>query len=231
MITPASPNDPKATVAKPHPAENFAEDLQLFWLKNRNAILFGCALVLLGILAKGGYSFYAEQREASIAKEYAAAGSVTAKLKDFAVSHEGHALAGVAYLRIGDESYNDAKYADAQAAYEKAIPSFKGTAFAARATLGIAMSQLMIGKKAEAQIALKRLSDDAGQFKGLRAEACYHLISLAMEDGKTEDARKLIDQLLQVDRTGVWAQRALLIRAALPASAPEAGLKVGAPTK
>jgi tetratricopeptide (TPR) repeat protein len=224
MSMPVPPNDPQATEAKPHPVDTFAEELQLFWLKNRNLITGCCIVVLLIVVGKGAYSVYVEQREKHIASEYASAGSVSEKLKQFAVNNEGHSLAGIAYLRLADEAFAAGKYAEAADFYAKAVPAVKGTAFASRAALGAAISQVFLGKSAEGKAALAVLANNPAEFKGIRAEAGYHLANLAVEAGKPEDAAKFIDQVIQVDSTGMWAQRALLLRASLPisASAPSA---------
>lgn len=219
MSTPLTPVDPKATEAKPHPAENFAEELQLFWLKNRNAILLGCGIVLAGIIARGGWAFYQENKEARIAKAYAAAGS-SDSLRKFAQDNDGHRLSGVAYLRLADEAYAAGRFADAQTAYAKAAEGMKDSALGARANLGAAMSLLGAGKTAEAKTALSLIANSATDFKSVRAEAAYHLANIAVEAGATEEAIRYMDQIMQVEPGSLWAQRAMLLRAGLPLSAP-----------
>jgi predicted negative regulator of RcsB-dependent stress response len=218
----ASPKDTNAENAKPHPVESFAATLQLFWLKNRNAILALCFIILLGVLGRELYFYIQEQRAIATAKEYAACGSSSDKLKQFASSNEGNALASVAYLRLADEAYIAGKYPDALGFYEKSLKASKEFPFAGRAALGAAMSQVQAGKSAEGQTALRSIVDNAAQLKGVRAEAAYHLATLLIDAGKTEDAKKLVDQILQVDSAGVWAQRALMLRASLAGPAAPA---------
>ncbi len=213
MITPPSPTDPNVPV---HPVDSFSENLQLFWLKNQSAILLGCGIVLAGILGRGGYQFYVEQREASIAKAYAAASISTEKLKQFAADNEGHALGGTAFLRVADEAYSAGKYDEDFTAYGKAIAAFKSSPFGARAQVGAAMSLVLSGKVTEGQAALKKVADDANQYKGLRTQACYQLASLAAQAGNSEDVKKFSDQLLQIDASSSWAQFALMLRAKQP---------------
>ncbi|MFA5264097.1 MAG: hypothetical protein WC378_09720, partial [Opitutaceae bacterium] len=167
----------------------------------------------------GVYQFYLERHEASIAQDYAAAGTSTDKLKQFAAGHEGHTLGGTAYLRIADEAYAAGKFGEAQTAYAKAIASLKDSPFGARAKVGAAMSILSAGNSSEGQLALKKIVDDSTQFKGLRTQACYQLASLASQAGNSGDVRKYTDQLLQIDASSPWAQYALLLRSKLPAGA------------
>jgi hypothetical protein len=69
------------------------------------------------------------------------------------------------------------------------------------------MSQLLSGDKAAAEAALKAIGADAGLSKGLRAEATYHLASLALEAGNKAEVDRLVAELSKIDPTGVWAQR------------------------
>lgn len=174
--------------------------------------------MLLGILAKGGWEIYTEHREASIGKAYATA-ATTEQLKQFIANHSGHVLSGAAYLKIADEEYAAGKYAEAAVNYEKAIAPLGTMPVAARAKLGAAMAQLVGGKVAEGEAGLKKLVDDATLFKALRAEAAYHLVSQAVGAGKADEVNTLVEKLLQIDGTGMWAQRAMMLRAQMPAKA------------
>ena len=235
MTTPDTSKDTQSasSAAAPavtdHPVDNFAERLQLFWAKNSSAVLTGCTLVLLGILAKGGWEIYVDHREASIGKEYAVA-ATTEQVKQFISRHDGHLLAGVAYLRLADEDYAAGKYADAAANYDKAQAPLGTLPLVARAKLGSAMSQLLAGKATEGEAALKKIVDDATMFKAVRAEAAYHLVSQAVGSGKAAEVNVLVEKLLQIDGTGMWAQRAMMLRAQMPAAA-EAAPATPAPAK
>ncbi|OIR06455.1 hypothetical protein GALL_113720 [mine drainage metagenome] len=235
MSTPASPSDPKAAAPAQsttgHTAENFAESLQLFWLKYNKAIVTLCLVVLLGILGYGGYAWYAESQQRAIGREYAAAGDNIQKLQAFAAEHPDHALAGVALLRVADEDYAKGNYAASAGYYQKALPALAKQPFEARAKLGLAMSQLLGGQTSEGVAALQKIAADATQFKAVRAEAAYHLLRHYADIGKIDDANKAAEQVLQVDPSGLWAQRAMLLRASLGASAqPAAAAKTGADT-
>ncbi len=216
--------DPNAAPTS-HPVDDFAENLQIFWIENKNTITGVIAGVVLAICAYFGYKYWQEQRELSIASEYATAGNTAKKLKQFAVTHDGHVLSGAAYLRIADEAYSSGKFADSVSAYEKAQTPLKGTPFEGRAKLGLALAKIGGGKAAEGESILKQMADDTAQFKGLRAEAAYHLLSRAAEANKADDVKKYSEQIMQIDPSGVYAQRAMMVRAsmdipAVPEKAP-----------
>ena len=80
------------------------------------------------------------------------------------------------------------------------------------------MAKLQAGKAAEGEAALKQLAADTAEPKGARVEAAYQLASLAVAAGKPEDARKYSDQVMQIDPTSPWTQRAFMLRANLPVS-------------
>jgi hypothetical protein len=236
MTTPAAPSNSQPTGDEPnvvvvdenYAASTFEEKLERFWDKNRSAILGACIAVLVAILAVGVWRLYQSSQEKGIENDYAAA-TTPEKLTAFAAAHPDHSLAGLALLRLADDAYTAGKFADAQAGYEKAATALKSGPFAARAQLGAAMSKLGAGKAAEGEAALKQISDDASQFKGVRSEATYHLAKLASDAGRVADVTKLSDQLMQADPSSPWAQRAFMLRASLPApAAPAAEANKGA---
>ena len=206
---PATPDD-KTPVAPP-----FDEQLRVFWLKNHNAVYVGCALVLLAMIGRYAYETLAVRREAASAAAYAAA-TTPARLQAFARDHARHPLAGAAWLKLADDAYTAGYFAEALSSYEKAAAGLPGTPFAARALLGKAMCQIQSGKTAEGMAALKQMADDAVQLRGLRCEAAFHLASLAVEAGDADEVVKRTDQIMQLDTSGTWSQRAALLRARMP---------------
>jgi hypothetical protein len=234
MTTPATPSAPQpagddrklVSVDETYLAPTFEDKLQLFWKNYGTAVLSLCGLVFVGILAKGGWDYLQAGKEADVQKAYAAA-ATSDQLKTFAAAHAEHTLAGVAQLRLADEAYTAGKSADALAGYDKAFATIKTGPLAARAQLGRALAKVQAGKTADAITDLKQLVGDADQFKGLRAEAAYHLTSLAAEAANGADVQKYSDQLMQLDPSGPWTQRALMLRATVPAPAAA----VAAPAK
>lgn len=237
MSTPANPSAPKPAgdARNANPAESvalephFGDWLHAFWERNRNVVAVVLAVVLVAIIAKGGWDYLQEQREQEIGKAYTAAAN-TLQLKAFAASHSGHRLAAAALLRVADEAYAEAKYADAIPSYEQAAGVLKQGPLASRARLGAAMSKLQGGRMTEGETALKALAGDAKELKPFRVEAAYHLATDAVANKKWEEARGYIEQVLQIDPASVWAQRVIALRAQLPATA-DTSVKVPAPTK
>lgn len=225
MTTPATPSTPSSAgddrnlvAVDAASAVTFEDKLQLFWKKNRTAVIAACGLILVGIVAKGGWDYLSRQKETEVGNAYAAA-KTTEELKAFAAAHGGHVLAGIAQLRMADEAYANGKSADATALYDKALGVLKDGPLAVRAKLGRALAKVQAGKGAEAAAELKQLAEDATQLKAIRSEAAYHLTGLAVEAGNAADAQKFIDLLGQIDPMGPWTQRATALRAMLPAPA------------
>ncbi len=239
MTTPATPSQPTPAgddrnlvpVDATYIAPSFEDKLHGFWKKNGTVVIVLCVLVLVGIVAKGGWDYLQSQKEVEIEKDYAAA-TTPEKLKSFAAANSGHSLAAVAQLRLADDAYTAGKYADAITGYEQVVATLKTGPLATRAQLGSAMSKISSGKTAEGETALKALANDAAQAKGVRVEASYQLASLAAEAGRADDVKKYADQVAQIDPASPWTQRAMTLRSSLPAapaSAVEAKKDAAAP--
>ena len=238
MTTPATPSSPKPAgddrnlvPVDASTASNFEEKLHVFWTKNGTAVLALVGLVLIGIIAKGGWDYLGRQKELDVEKDYAAATTPEAR-KAFIAAHPGHSLSAIGQLRLADEAYTAGKAADALAGYEKTWTLVKEGPLAARAKLGAAMAKISAGKAAEGTTDLKALAGDPNQFKGVRAEAAYQLTSLAADAGNGADVQKYADQLMSIDPSSPWAQRAMSLRAMFPAvpapAAPAAATKTDA---
>ena len=219
--TPATPNsagdDRNLVSVDSTTAVTFEEKLQLFWRKNRPAVVGVCVVVLLAILGKGAWDYFARSRERDVETAYAAA-TTPELLKAFSANHAEHTLGAIAQIRIADDAYTAGKSAEAIAGYEKALTVLKDGPLAARAKIGRALAKAQSGKTADATTELKQIADDASQFKAARAEAAYHLTCLAVDAANATDAQKYVDQLNQIDPMGAWSQRAMMLRATLPAT-------------
>lgn len=219
------PGQPSAESHRPDPqAEKtevelpLDEQLRSFWERNRNAVYLGCAIVALAIVGRYAYDGLVAQREAKIEAAYAVA-TTPAKLRAFALDYSRHPLAGAAYLKLADDAYTAGQLAEAMTNYDKAAAALPGTPFAARARLGKAMCQIQSGQAPEGTAALKQLADEDGQLRSIRCEAACHLATLAFENGNFDEVVKRTDLTMQLDASGVWAQRALLLRARTPVPA------------
>ncbi|MDP3073097.1 MAG: hypothetical protein Q8N18_22580 [Opitutaceae bacterium] len=228
MSTPATPSAPQPAgddrnlvPADASPVLTFEDKVGLFWKNHRTLVLVLCVAVVAAIAGKGLMDYLARQKEEKIGAAYAAA-TTNDQLKAFIAAQPGHTLAGIAHLRLADEAYAANKAADAISGYDRAAAILPPGPLAARARLGRALAKLQTGKTAEATTELKALADDTKQPKTARSEAAYHLTGLAVEAGNATDAQKFIDQLGQLDSGGLgnpWMQRAMMLRATMPASA------------
>ena len=160
------PNQP--SVSPKHPGKPdekndvqppFEEQIREIWEKkeNRNAVYFGCAIVVILIIGWYGYKALAAQHEAEIEAAYAAA-VTPARLRAFAQENSGHPLAGAAFMKMADDAYTVGNYTEAVANYDKAAAALPGTSFATRALFGKTMSQIRSGKAPEATAMLRQLA-------------------------------------------------------------------------
>lgn len=216
MTTPATPSTPKPAENAPVvPVLTFEDRVAAFWKKNSTLVYVACAAVALVIVGKGGMDYMARQKELGIGQAYAAA-TTTEQLKAFIAAHPAHSLAGVAQVRLGDEAYTAGKYAEAISAYDQGATLLKSDPLATRARLGRAHARLQSGQTAEAQADFKQIKDDATQFKSARGEAAYALANIAYTTGNSPEGNALVDQIMQLDPTGPWAQRGMMLRLTQP---------------
>jgi predicted negative regulator of RcsB-dependent stress response len=217
---PPANQSPEGTTPVYAPA--FETAVHAFWARNRQAILIVCVVALLAIVGREGWQSYAAGREREVQAEYAKIADQTAKLAVFAEAHPGHALAGVAWLRLADEKFSVGDFKTAMTHYQKAMGTLKNEALFGRAKLGAAISQFNGGDQPAGEAALKAISADATIAKGARVEAAYHLASLAADAGKTDEVKKLAEEVSRIDATSSWAQRATLLLTSQPTAAKSA---------
>jgi hypothetical protein len=186
----------------------FEVAVQSFWEKNRRFILAACAVALLAIVGREGWQYLEAEREQGVREEYARTASQPERLATFAAANPDHALAGVAYLQIADSKYAAADYRQAGENYKKAAGAIKNSILLGRARLGAAMSQLNGGEQPAAESALKAISIDAALPRATRAEATYHLATLALQAGNSAEVARLVGEINKIDASGAWAQRA-----------------------
>ncbi len=220
QLPPTTPDSPHADAATaPVAAPSFEVIVHAFWEKNRNFIFGVCAAALVAIVVREGLQYFAAQHEAEVQAEYARIAEQPTRLTAFAEAHAGHALAGVAYLKLADDKFSTGDFAGAASTYVKAAGQLKNEALVGRAQLGAAISQFSGADKTAGEAALKKLSADATLLKSVRAEATYHLASIASAAGKAVEVKQLAEQISQIDATGAWAQRAMMLLSTLPAPA------------
>lgn len=216
-------NTPTGADLTPGPAAEppFDEKLRQFWKKNSKTVYALSVVIILAIIGRGGYDYYQRQQEAGVETEFSAATSPE-KLKSFIAEHPKHSLAGVAALSLADAAYANSNYTDAAQNYQHAADILKTGPLAGRARLGSAIAKLNGGNASEGEDALKQLANDNSQLKPVRSEAAFHVATIAQNAGRTDDAIKFAEIATTVDQQGIWAQRAMMLRATLPAPAAPA---------
>ncbi|RXK54653.1 tetratricopeptide repeat protein [Oleiharenicola lentus] len=212
---PAGHQTPDQAAAPAQPAVE--EALHSFWEKNRRLILMLCVVALLVVIGREGWQYVQAEREKSVQADFARAGDRTEQLATFAKANEGHTLAAIAYLRIADQRYAAGDYRQALENYNKAVTGLTNSALLGRARVGAAMSQLNAGDKTAAETSFKAIGADAALTKGIRAEATYHLASLALEAGNSAEVSRLVAEIGKIEPAGVWSQRASTLLVGKPA--------------
>jgi len=206
------------------PAEEWLLDL---WKKYRVAIIAAIVAIAAIIVGRGAVLHLQAKQEAETRAAFAAATGQD-ELLAFARQHEGHSLGAVALLNVGDEYFRDGDYAAAANYYAEAEKQLDDKVLADRARLGRGMALVHAGQRSEGVALLQALADDTEATEGLRAEALFHLASLAHEDGDDARAREILDQLETIAPTGIWASRASALRGRLaePEEAAEPTVKL-----
>lgn len=237
MTTPATPPSPRPAgddrnlVPLNELMDGSLEDwLQNFWKKYGRAVLGLFALIVIGVIAQGIWDYFAKQKDLEVQKAYAAA-TTPELVKTFADTHAGHPLGAIARLRMSDDAYAAGNSTEAIAGYGEAMGALPDGPLKARARLGRALAMIQGGRGTEGSAELQQLANDASQFKAIRTEATYHLISLAAEARDGAEVQQLSDQLMQIDPMSPWTQRAFELRSSLPVeAAPSAGSETPAAT-
>jgi predicted negative regulator of RcsB-dependent stress response len=216
---------------------SFEDHLRAFWAANRSRVVTLVAVILLVILGKGLWEMYQAQREAGIAEQFAKA-KTSEQLRRFTVEHPGDALAGVAHLRLADEAYEAGKFGDAATSYGQAMAVLSDGPLASRARIGQGISQVLAGNREAGVASLKAVTDDLTAPVSVRAEAGYHVASLAAEAGDAAGLQAQLEQLSRIAPQSLWVQRASLLRpvsaaasSPAPSAAPSASPAVTFPTK
>jgi len=224
-LTPAGDDRNLIRIDDTYLALSFEDKLQIFWGNHSKKIILVLCVIVLAILSKGAFAYFAAHREKAIIAEYGAA-SGTVQLQAFTKAHPDLPISGLAYLRLADEAYSAGSYRAAEVDYSAAAKLLGEDPLAARARLGAAVSLLQAGD-ASAQNAFQVIANDAKQASVLRAEAAYHLAILNRDAGKTDEASRWLELVINTDASGFWGQRAAQLRDTLPA--PAAGPAVNAP--
>lgn len=214
---PAAPTSPKDAEIVPSPEER----LKQAWARYGNLVYFTCAVVALGILAKGGWEYLNVQKELGIQKEFSECTTPDAYLS-FAAKHPGHPLAGVAEETVADNAFANGSYNSALQSYSSAVGDLPDGPVRAHARMGQAMSLELTGKPSEAEADFRQIMDDTTQLKTIRCEAGFHLAGIAVAAGRGPEVQTIAEQLMKIDPSSPFSERTFMLRPPVtaPAAAP-----------
>lgn len=189
--------------------------LFLFWHNYRKIIVAVSVLAILILAGWGLLSLFQERREARIQSEYQQAQSID-ELKAFAEQNGSHRLAGAANLEVADYHFENADYAEAARFYQLASEGLDDLSVSGRARIGRGAALALAGEEEAALSHLEDVGGDSSNLSIVRAEAYYHAAGLAVELGQPETARAHAEQVAELDRSRIWAGRAMGLLRSLP---------------
>jgi predicted negative regulator of RcsB-dependent stress response len=203
----------------------------LAWLEvNKRRLAIGAGVMAVIAAGMAVYSWYQNEREmaasAALLKVQLAAsvdpakkGPSAAELEKVATEYAGTAAGARALLFEGVTLYGEERYADAKAAFDRAIPLLRSESLAAIAAFGAAGSLDAMGKTAEAQAAY---NDVILRYAGhaVATQARLVLGGLQEEKGELRQALQTYSQLTNALMSS-WGSEAMLRRESLLAKHPE----------
>jgi len=187
------------------------ERIKLWWEKNRGMLVFGAALILLVAIAYQGLRLYRQSYEAKVQDAWTAIESMEDR-KSFAEAHEGHPLAGLAYLQLAEDAYLNADYPTAENYFRKAEEALAEPVFKGKARIGFAVSAAREGDRETAIQALESLATDPEGLHSIRSEAAYHRAILALEEEDSDVLDQYFDLLTTLRYSQGWISRLQEIR-------------------
>lgn len=146
-------------------------------------------------------------------------GEMAASLLAVAKDHAGTKAAAQAVLRAGTALFNDGKFSEAQAQFERFLSLEPSSPFASQAAYGIAASLQAAGKLAEAQTKFDEVSKRYST-EGVAEDAKLALANLHILQNKPELAHKLLDEITQTSKGSPGSQEAFAKRMELEQKYP-----------
>lgn len=200
----------------PSNAVTFEDQLQLFWNKNRNAVIGAIVVMVIVIIGLQAWKMIETQRKAATSLAFGAATTVEAK-RNFARDHAGHPLAGAALLKVADDSYTNGRFEEAARGYASATAALTEPLFVGRSRIGEAVSALKAGQTTKGEQLLTKIAEDTTLLLAYRAQAYYEIATFAEAAGDIAKARDSVDKLRALDPEGYWANVATALRERLSA--------------
>jgi predicted negative regulator of RcsB-dependent stress response len=149
------------------PEERFNQ----FWRENGTSIFSSIAIGAAIVIGMQIWRYIEARAEKHTQESYLAAGNSAEALVSFASEKGKHPLAGASYMQLATAEFARGEYIQAAEHYALAADILSGSAFAERARLGMAMSELMSGKVDSGLESLRAIMDNPDYTELTRAEA------------------------------------------------------------
>jgi len=180
----------------------------LFWQRNQMSIIAAVVILIGGVIGVNVWKLMQENRVASLQNNYSAALGEPSALKEFASKNNDSPLAGLALLKLADESYADEKFEVAAGFYRQSLTPLQGVVVAARARLGLGMAQIKAGQREQGRQSLRALMADSSALSTIRAQAGYELAQLELLEGDREAAASALQSVQDMTNAEIWAGQA-----------------------
>ena len=184
----ARKSDPPPAGEQVYDAGGF--EAEIFWEKNRSAILFGGAIILAIALAVAIW-LISRQSARRAAEELFAGARDPGAWREVIARYPQSAPAANAYLLLANSLRAEGKLEESSSLYQKFLSVFSSRPLAGGARLGVAENLAVEGKPDEALAALRDLqARDSGSFVAPFAALLEGRALIRM--GKMEEARKVL---------------------------------------
>jgi tetratricopeptide (TPR) repeat protein len=207
---------PTPTPAPTAPAEF---DLLVFWVQHRQKVVAFAGLFAAALLIYFASEFLRTKKLAAAARALAEAKD-DASLRQVASSYSGTAAAGDALLLLADNLRKAGKLDEAVTALRAFIDKYSDHPLISGAWTSLAATQEMQGKQDEALSTYQKVSTTfATSFSA--PIALLGQARIFKEKGKTDEARRLFDQVINQFPDSIFSQQASRESQQLKKAAPE----------
>lgn len=194
---------------------------QLFWERNKVAILAALAIIVLGLAAFGVYRYQTAKRDAAAA-ELLAEAKVAANYQKLIEQYPSAPATASAYLLLASEERKATRFAEANETLQKFVAKFPKHELVSTAQMAMAANLDSLGKPDEAVEAYRKLAADYPR----DFNAPLALLSeaqLLRHKGQIDDARRVCETILTQYRDSVASSEASsLLRRLKPSAPPDA---------
>jgi hypothetical protein len=204
-------SNPEPMAGKSEVPDFVSEDVYRFWKKYGGRIILYASVILLAFLGTQTWNFFQANRENKLAEEFKGLQSEAERL-EFANRHNRKGIAGYVFLEAAGNAMQEKRYDDALVHYEDSLRSLRGMPLEGIALLGKATALERLGRIDDADAVFALVSENETFAKGIRAEATYHRIVLALDKGHRENAESLGFSLEAMDDMGFWLQRLEILK-------------------